>query len=288
MWVLLGGFSGLTLGFTDLASKIASRQVGAISVLLTSNIIGAFFIITFCILRHWFLGDGVGQLISFDIFLASVPKNALMVGSLYAMYLSLPHIALSYAGAIRASGPIWTLMGAWILTREALTTPELLCLAASVVVYLLYAVIGRRDGIGRIHFLPLVGMTIATISSSLVTAYDKFLAVTYGVSAFDTIQVSSAVQRVLFAYAIFVLVKGQIRLSKAVAFNGVAWAIAEYAYFFAYSDPNSKATILAVLRRLSLVSGLAGSAVVFGEKHLAFKIALCCALVLLSAIIVSV
>ena len=111
MWVLLGGFSGLTLGLTDLASKIASREVGAISVLLASNIIGGVFIVSLCVFRGLFF-EG-------ELFYSTYSGALFCIGSLYLMYLSLPNIALSYAGAIRASGPIWTLLGAWPLRAQS-------------------------------------------------------------------------------------------------------------------------------------------------------------------------
>jgi drug/metabolite transporter (DMT)-like permease len=253
---------------------------------LCSNLVGAAFLLLFCTARHWYTGESFSSLFSLSIFIASLPKNAFMVGSLYLMYLSLPNIALSYAGAIRASGPLWTLAGAWILTGESLTELEIACLAASVIIYFFYAVLGKKEGVNRTQYMPILGMLLATLLSSLVTAYDKYLAVTYGIQSFDAVQVSSAVQRVMFAFAIFILVKGRLSFSRAIIFNGVAWGIAEYCYFYAYSSEDAKATLLAVLRRLSLVTGLIGSAAVFGESHFRIKFILCLALIAVSALMV--
>ena len=297
MWIALGSFSGLTLGLTDVASKFASRHLGAISVLLVSNIIGCVCIVA------WTVGVRVSTngaffpstmadvapqaLMLWDVFVTSVPKNILMIGSLYAMYLSLPGIPMSYAGAIRASGPIWTLLGAWILTGEVLTTLELICIIASIIVYVIYGRLGRAEGMTRSSLMPILGMVVATLSSSLVTAYDKYLAVRFGIGAFDAIQISSAFQRVGFAAILFMLVGGRLSISKAIVFNGAAWAFAEYCYFYSYSSADAKATILAVLRRLSLVSGLAGGAIVFGEKRILIKASLCAALIAISAVMIT-
>jgi bacterial/archaeal transporter family protein len=285
MWVECGAVSGMMLGVTDTLTKIETQKANPLSVLFTSSLFGSVFIVAAITLSTLVKGAPISELFATQAFLIAVPKNGLMVISLWLMYKSLSHIPLSYAGAIRASGPIWTLVGAYLLVGETLSINEAAGLILSIGVYILYAQTGRKEGILNISMSPLIAMLVATIMSSLGTAYDRYIAST-GAASLDAIQVVSAIERVAFVGLLLIGLRQRPSFSRGSILLGILWASAEYIYFAAYSMEEAKATILALLRRLSLLTGLIGGVLIFKEKHLSRKFGLVIALLLASALIV--
>jgi bacterial/archaeal transporter family protein len=284
MWLGMGALSGLMLGLTDIVTKIETKKSHALSVLFVSNCAGALFLVLFILGKNVIAGENPALLFDYRVFLLAAPKNLLMVGSLVFMYKSLAGIPLSYAGAIRASGPIWTLLGAYLLVGETLTERETIGLIISILIYACYAVLGRQDGLGKVNLLPALGMTMATIMSSLGTAYDKYISLS-SFATIDSIQNVSAIERAAFCAIIVLIFRPKLHLSAPIIILGVLWAGAEYIYFSAYMDVEAKATILALLRRLSLVTGLVGGIVIFREKKVAYKVVMCAVLIATSAFV---
>ncbi|MGB9366048.1 MAG: DMT family transporter [Xanthobacteraceae bacterium] len=284
-WTLYGISAGLILGLYDIFTKHAMTNNGVFAIVLWSSTFGAlaWIVAGAAFSLTGVHGDVWGTSLADQLWL--VPKGAMMTLSWIFAYFAVRELSISFAGAVRASGPVLTFVGGLIVFGETLTWLQSLALGLSTVAYYIFAVIGRREGLTIRSVRALLFMLGATLLSSLTTVYDKALVQRLSLDVLS-LQLYSALHRFIFSAAIawfFYLFTARwqpLRWSWSIPLVGIAWVGAELVHFAALSDPDAQVAQLAIFRRASLIVAFAYSAIVFQEKNVAAKSAMIALLIL--------
>lgn len=286
MWIVFGITAGLILGLYDFWTKKSMDGNDVISIVFFSSFFG---------MAAWglVLTLGAGNtLLLVDLFnlgyehqLFIAVKSMAMTLSWILAYYAVKALPMSFSGAVRASGPLWTMAGGVLIFGEYLTATQFFLIFASIAAYYALSQIGKKEGIDAIKSKPVMMMLAATIFSAATTVYDKYLVQSIGLTAVS-IQINSAIQRFLIALVIFYFYKKHSKIKTGTTWSlyiplvGISWVVAEYVYFFAIVQADSNVTYLSVFRRMSLVVGFILSAIFIGEKYLKQKTIIILVLVL--------
>lgn len=277
MWMLFGVSAGVILGFYDYWTKKAMDQNTVVAVVFWSSLFGA-------------LAWGVAFLpmtepFGFYVDISETTwrqqgiimlKGVAMTLSWLLAYYSVRELPMSFSGAVRASGPLWTMVGGLFLFGELLTPLQLTAVIVSVMAYYGLSQIGRKEGIRVLHSWPMFMMLAATILSAMTTVYDKFIVQSLNLPIYN-IQAYSAVHRFILAGLIFAIASHKqkaslpIRWTLYVPLVGLSWVAAELVYFFAIAEPEANVTYLSIFRRTSLVVGFGLSIWLIGESNVRYK-----------------
>ena len=95
-------------------------------------------------------------------------------------YVALKHLPLSIVAPIRASGPVWTLLGAIILFAERPDLWQWIGLVTIIVSYFFFSLLGKKEGIQFSKNKWIWYIVLATMIGTISTLYDKYLIVNCG------------------------------------------------------------------------------------------------------------
>ncbi|MTH95629.1 DMT family transporter [Roseibium sp. RKSG952] len=276
-WILFGLLAGITLGFYDYWTKKAMTGNGVFPVVFWSSMFGAFawlpFFTPFTSSSSFHVDIGITSWHSQALILV---KGLMMTASWLFAYFSVRELPLSFSGAVRASGPIWTFIGGAIVFGDYLTPIQLTAVLASVFAYYLLSQIGKSEGISALKSLPMAMMLVATVLSAMTTVYDKYIVQTVGLASAE-IQAWSAIHRFLIAGLLLALFCFKTRTYQRLVWSiwipltGLSWVVAEWIYFLAIADPAANVTYLSIFRRTSLVVGFLLSVTLIGERNVMRK-----------------
>lgn len=286
-WVVLAVLAGIVLGLYDYWTKIATAKTNVVEITVGSAFVGALLFVP----SMFSLAGPLSATPAFSLSLidhgAILAKSLMMTLSWLLAYTAVRAVPLTYSGAVRASGPVWTYLAALVMFGEHLTIIQIAAVLASVVAYWRLAVIGVREDRAILSWQPFLCMLAATWLSAFVTVWDRVLIDTLEIALVD-IQTYSSVHRFGIAALVGLVMIGPRRTAHAlspsltVALVGVAWVAAELLHLVAVSDPDANLTTISVLRRFSLVVGFLLAVVSLKERYARDK-ALVVAIVVASA-----
>ncbi|WP_343292066.1 DMT family transporter [Vandammella animalimorsus] len=281
-WIALGLLAGLILGAYDFLTKLALKEKNVLEVVFWCSVLGAL------IWAPLFYAPGswsnalhsaalAPQHLSFKQQMAVLPKSIMMVMTWILSYYSVKHLPLSISAGVRASGPLWTALGAVLLLSERLSWWQWLGLAVSMGSYYLFSLIGQKEGISFKRNLWVLSMVAATLLSSANALYDKYILATLNMDL-AAVQAYSALQRGAIALLLLPWIfRGMEAISlltrnwaiPAIAF---AYVLAEYIYLAAVQIDGAQISVISVLRRTNLIMVFALSAIFFNERFIRQKI----------------
>lgn len=126
MWVLLGLVSSFFLGIYDISKKWSLNANAVIPVLFFATLSGSMIFLPSLLASHiapdysdakiWFIPEQSGMA-HLHFFL-----KAIIVGTSWILaYFALKNLPITIVSPIRASSPIWTLIGAMLIFNEHFT-----------------------------------------------------------------------------------------------------------------------------------------------------------------------
>lgn len=276
-WVTLGLLSALVLGIYDLGKKHAVRDNAVLPVLFWSQVSAAIVWLPWIVLSarnperipsvflevdyldHW------GHLRLFG-------KSALVGTSWIFAYFALKHLPISLVSPIRATSPLWTLLGAFFLLHERFTILQMGGIMVTLGGFYLLSVAGKREGI-RFHrdrwVLFIIAATLLGAASSL---YDKYLLNVVGYRS-ATVQAWFAVYLVVFFAPFFWgwwrrwWPRGEFEWRWSVPFVGLSLLVADYLYFEGLEADGVLIGVMSCLRRGSALVSFGGGLWFFKEKN---------------------
>jgi transporter family protein len=152
MWIFYGIISALFLGIYDISKKAALNRNAVFPVLLISTLFGALpwipLVLISRIQPEWlaatpFFSPPMSPIEHGLIFL----KSLIVSLSWVFVYFGMKHLPISIAAPIRASAPLWTLLGAVTLMGEMPSLPQWAGLALTLGGYFILSLAGQREGI---------------------------------------------------------------------------------------------------------------------------------------------
>lgn len=275
-WIVASLVSAFFLGCYDLCTKHAVRENAVLPVLFLANVCSASLwgaLMALNAARPGLLPANFtvapltwaqhGQLIL---------KSLLVGASWSCSYFAVKHLPVSIAAPIRATGPVWTLAGALLVLGERPTWLEMLGVVITLGSFVGLSFAGRQEGI-HFHRDQWIGWLLAgTLLGAVSGLYDKFLLGRMGFTA-STVQ---AWFSIYLALLFLPLALGwKLRWWPRHAFHwrwsiplvSLALLVCDFIYFTALRDPDALVSLVASLRRGSILVAFAGGLLFFGEVN---------------------
>ena len=281
MWVLLALLSAFLLGIYDVFKKLSVNGNAIFPVLLISATTGAVLFFPPTISSYFF--PDFFQSINFYVPVITAQEHGLIfiktiivVASWILAFTALKHLPITIVSPIRATSPIWTLIGAILIFHESLNLLQWAGVITTLIFFYLLSTAGKLEGIHfrkNIWVLCIIGATLLGASSGL---YDKFI-----IRKIDRF----AVQAWFSFYQVVVLlpVLAIFRWSKPKAKRppfewrwsipaiGLFLLMADFAYFYALSYDDSMISVIAALRRGGVLVAFVTGALLFRESNIRQK-----------------
>ncbi|WP_438480795.1 EamA family transporter [Oleiharenicola lentus] len=275
-WIVASLVSALFLGFYELNTKHAVRDNAVLPVLFFANVCSAT---VWCVLMAVVVVSPgtlpttlhVAPLAWFQ-HLQLLAKSALVAASWVCSYFAIKHMPVSLASPIRATGPMWTLLGAVLVLGERPSWLEGVGILVTLASFVGLSLVGQREGI-HFHRNKWFGFLMAgTLLGAMSGLYDKFL---LGRAGFDAATVQCWFSIYLAALFLPLALGWKFRLWPRHEFHwrwsilGVSFALllADFVYFDALRNPDALVSMVSSLRRGSTLVAFAGGLLLFGEKN---------------------
>ncbi len=275
-WVIATLISAFFLGVYDLLKKHAVHGNAVLPVLFLSTVAMAVVWSAFLFAEAVSPGCLPAQLRAEPItgvqHLQMLAKSAIVTLSWILSYFALKHLPVSLAAPIRATGPIWTLVGALVIYVERPSLLETLGIVITLGSFVGLSFAGRKDGI-TLHRNKWVGfMVLGTLAGAVSGLYDKYL---FGHAGFNapTVQAWFSIYLALLFLPLAIGWKrrwwqrGEFQWRWSIPLIGLTLLIADYIYFDALRNPDAMISVVSSLRRGSTLVAFSGGLLFFGEKN---------------------
>lgn len=275
-WILASLVSAFFLGVYDLFKKNSVRDNAVLPVLFLGTISGATVWLVLLSIQAYAPGRLPSALTTQSLTWWQhgqlVFKSLLVASSWVGAYFSFKHLPVSIAAPIRATGPIWTLLGALTLLGERPTFIEWLGIATTLGSFAGLSVAGRHEGIHFQRNKWVWSMVISTVLGGFSALYDKYLLSRAGFTA-PTVQAWFSIYMVLILLPLAIgwqrrwWTRGEFHWRWSIPFIGLALLLADYVYFDALRDPEALVSLVSSMRRGSVLVAFGGGLLFFGERY---------------------
>lgn len=280
MWAFAGLLSALFLGIYDIFKKTSLNGNAVMPVLFFATLTSTFIFLPVVIGSQFFPEtlSSIGLYspnLKFTQHLQVFLKSVIVVSSWILAFFAMKHLPVTVFSPIRATGPFWTLVGALFIFHEKLNFLQWIGVLVTLLFFFLFSTTGKKEGIeykSNKWFWFIIGGTLLGAVSGL---YDKFI-----ISRIDRI----AVQAWFSFYQVVILLPvlavfwfpGRKKTTPfqwrwSIPAIGLTLVIADFLYFYALSCDGSMISIIAALRRVSVLVTFAFGAFVLGEVNLKQK-----------------
>lgn len=273
-WIAASLVSALFLGCYDLFTKHAVRENAVLPVLFLANV---------CSASVWLVLMAVPSfapsLLAANLTVASLTpvqhaqlllKSVIVASSWICSYFAVKQLPVSIASPLRATGPVWTLIGALLVLGERPSWIQILGVSVTLGSFVGLSLAGRAEGI-HFHRDKWIGWLLAgTLLGAVSGLYDKYLLGHAGFSA-STVQAWFSIYVALLFLPIVIGWKQRwwprhdFHWRWSVPLVSVSLLICDFIYFTALRDPEALVSVVAGLRRGSILVAFAGGLLFFGE-----------------------
>ena len=279
MWVVLGIISAILLGVYELFKKISLHQNAVLPVLCISTLFSASLFVPLLILSRlhpdcshefWFIPHQ-----SFKAHLFFLLKAVIVGTSWVLSYFAVKHLPMTIASPIRASGPLWTLVGALLIYGEQMNLIQWSGILVTMSFYFGLSLTGKKEGISFRKNKWVLFMTLATIIASTSGLLDKYLLTHFDRMAMQCwsylyLAPINIILLLLF-YLPFKEKSGPFQWRFSILLIGLTLTAADFAYFKALSTPGALIAILSTVRRSNAIVSFSLAAMFFQEKNIKEK-----------------
>jgi transporter family protein len=275
-WIVASLVSAFFLGCYDLCIKHAVRDNAVLPVLFFANVCSASIWMLLMAIQAGEPGASPAGLAVAPLTAAQhgllALKSCLVATSWVCSYFAVKHLPISIAAPIRATGPVWTLVGALVVLAERPSWLEMLGIVTTLASFVALSFAGAREGI-HFHRNKWIGWLLAgTLLGAVSGLYDKFLLGRAGFAA-STVQAWFSIYLALLFLPL--AVGWKLRWWQRQTFQwrwsvvGVSATllVADFVYFNALRDPGALISLVSSLRRGSTLIAFAGGLLFFGEVN---------------------
>ncbi len=281
MWFLPVICSAFFLGIYDIFKKKSLSNNAVFPVMFISSATALCIIVPLIVLSHsgaivensLFFVPFSGARVQFLIFV----KSCIVQTSWIFAFFAMKHLPISIVSPIRATAPVWTLLGAVFLLGERLSPLQWTAILLIFVCLFAYARVGKREEIHFSHNKWVVFIFAATVFAAISALYDKYLLNTLGIHRMEVQVWFSVYQFILISILTYVFYwssnkqKHSFVWRLTIPFIGICLLFADFFYFYALSQPQALIAIISLVRRSSVIVAFVAGAVIFKEKNIACK-----------------
>ncbi len=275
-WIAASLVSAFFLGCYDLCTKHAVRDNAVLPVLFLANLCSAT--VWLVLMAAHVCGPTLlpasltVDALTWTQHAQLLLKSFIVATSWVCSYFAVKHLPVSLAAPIRATTPVWTLIGALALLGERPTSLEMLGIVTTLASFVGLSFAGAREGI-HFHRNRWVGWLLAgTVLGSVSGLYDKFLLGRAGFAA-STVQAWFSIYLALLFLPLAVGWKLRwwprhtFEWRWSVVGVSAALLVADFVYFSALRDPHALISVVSSLRRGSALVAFAGGVLLFKEGN---------------------
>ncbi|MGC4117941.1 MAG: EamA family transporter [Myxococcales bacterium] len=277
-WLLLAVLSALFLGLYDVAKKAALDGNAVLPVLFGCSLAGAALVLPAGILTLASpeLAARAGALVeplTATGHLLVVAKAGIVTTSWVLTYFAIKHLPISIAAPLRASAPLFVVLGAVLFMGERPTGHQWLGIGVMLAAYWAFSALGREEGI---HFARnrWVGLLLlGTLVGAASGLYDKHV---FQVAKLPpmAVQFWFAIYGALLQGLIVAFVWWPRRQAStpfqwrwSIAAVGVLLVVADNLYFRAVATPVALISVVSLVRRSNVVVSFVVGGLAFREKN---------------------
>ena len=280
MWALFAVASAIFLGTYDVFKKLSLRQNAVLPVLFFSTLTYAAIFVPLVLISTY----DPGLLLHSILFVPVVPvaqhgyfllKSVIVTGSWIFAFFAIKHLPLTIVSPIRATGPIWIILGAIVIFSEQLTAIQWIGTAVTLIFFYLLSLAGKSEGF---HFTTnkwILFLIAGTLLGSVSGLYDKFLIRNFdrmAMQAWSSIyQVGILLPVILFLWYPKRQDNTSFQWRWSIPMIGLFLVIADFLYFYAIGCDGSLISVISALRRGGVIISFTLGAVVFNEKNVKNK-----------------
>jgi drug/metabolite transporter (DMT)-like permease len=280
-WIVGSLVSAFFLGCYDLCTKHAVRDNAVLPVLFFANAFSASLWLVLMAVHLFSPGLLPATLTVSPLTLTEhaqlILKSAIVALSWVCSYFAVKQLPISIAAPIRATGPVWTLIGALLVLGERPSLLEFLGIATTLGSFVGLSIAGEAEGI-RFHRNKWIGWLLGgTLLGAVSGLYDKFLLGRVGFTA-ATMQAWFSIYLALLFLPLVIGWKLRwwprhtFQWRWSVVGVSAALLVCDFIYFTALRDPAALVSVVASLRRASVLVAFAGGFLLFGEVNIRQKL----------------
>ena len=275
-WIVASLVAAFFLGIYDLCAKHAVHGNAVLPVLFLANLCSAL-VWTLLIVANAahpgtlpavFVVEPLSALQHGQLLL----KSVIVAASWVCSYFAVKHLPVSIAAPIRATAPIWTLIGALIWLAERPSWLEMLGIVITLGSFVGLSFAGRREGI-HFHRDKWIGWLIAgTMFGAVSSLYDKFLLGRAGfavstVQAWFSIYLAALFLPLALGWKLRWWPRNEFHWRWSVVGVSFALLVSDFLYFGALRDQDALVSLVSSLRRGSTLVAFAGGVWLFEEAN---------------------
>ncbi len=268
-WLWLSVVSALLLGLYDVAKKDAVRKNGVLEVLLLAT---GFSTLLLSPVLFSFPGG------TLHLHLKLVFKSMLVTASWICGIVALKHLPLTTVGIVKASRPVFVLLGCLLIFGERLNLTQWAGVVTAVVALYLLSRSSREEGIvfsGNKWVWCLFGAVAFGVVSAL---FDKYLMRDVNplfVQSWCDFYITAILALIVILRRKYLRYEGDevqpVRWDWSIVLIAVFITVSDFCYFYSLSLDGSLLSVISMLRRSSVLVTFAFGALLFKEGKLRAK-----------------
>ena len=180
MWLALGLLSALLLGIYDVSKKVSLQGNAVIPVLFSSILFSCSILLPFLVISNVkpeLLQDTpfFVPVVDFRTHMFLVLKAVIVLSSWLFAYFAMKHLPITLASPIKATQPVWVVLGGVLIFGEKLSGFQIAGVAITLVSFFMFSFAGKKEGfsIGSNKWIWFI--ILATLTGAISGLYDKYL-----------------------------------------------------------------------------------------------------------------
>jgi len=281
MWLFLAFVSAILLGSYEVFKKVSLDKNAVIPVIFVSILFSCLTLVPFLILSEFFpetLKSSVFFVprVDFHAHMLFVLKAAIVLTSWLFAYFALKHLPLSLASPIKATQPVWTVVGAMLIFGEKLNGFQAAGVGITLLSFYLFSIAGKKEGISLKTNKWFWFIVMATLTGALSGLYDKYLMKRYDVMSVQVYYTfyQAAIMGIitLFLWAPTRQKTTPFKFKWAIFWISFFLVTADFVYFYALTLPDSMISVVSTIRRSGVVVPFLYGAFVMKDKNIKLKL----------------
>jgi bacterial/archaeal transporter family protein len=283
MWLLLSCISSFFLGMYDVAKKRAVDGNAVLPVLFFSTLSGSLCASPAIVLS--IVNPALSQKLHIfmppqplAVHLLIIAKSSIVGTSWVLSYFGLKHLPITIASPLRATAPLFTVLGAVLLFGERPTCSQWSGIILILVSYLLYSKSSRQDKNVKAPTIWIVFMVLSAITGAVSAGFDKYLLQTRALPPLFVL--SWFLLYLSIMYGIVALLiwfpqrtkSTQFSFRFAIALVGMLLVVSDIAYMTALAHPLAKLALVSSIRRSNVLISFVGGVLLFHEGNVRKKL----------------
>lgn len=281
MWIILALISAMLLGTYDVTKKVSLQNNAVIPVLTLSVVFSSLILLPFLLLSRFapeIMSESLFYVpvVDFKTHLYLILKAIIVLTSWLFAYFAMKHLPITLAAPIKATQPIWVVMGGMLIFGERLNGYQAAGVIITLASFFMFSVVGKKEGYSFRNNKWIWFIIVATVTGAISGLYDKFLLKHINYMAVQTYYTfyQAVIMLVILRLLWFPGRHKTTRFEFRWVILGISvfLMLADFVYFYALSLPDSMISVVGTVRRSGVIVPFLYGAFVMKDKYLKLKV----------------